>query len=129
MPDVRREIVLPAPRDDVWAALTEADRLEEWFANEASLDPRPGGEGTFRWDDGEVRRAVVEVAEEGRRLAFDWTDGEGNAATRVDFTLEDDEEGTRLTVVESAPVELQACATEWSWALQLRALTHSHVLL
>jgi uncharacterized protein YndB with AHSA1/START domain len=119
MAEVRREIVLPAPPDDVWGALTEADRLEEWFANEVELDVRPGGTGTFRWADGEERHAVVEVAEEGRRLAFDWSDGDA-APTTVDFTLEEVAEGTLLTVVETAPA-LEACAFEWTWALSLRA--------
>src|SRR3954452_21270291 len=55
---VEREIVFPAPPDEVWEALTEPERLEEWFANDVELDVRPGGEGVFRWDDGEERHAV-----------------------------------------------------------------------
>jgi uncharacterized protein YndB with AHSA1/START domain len=121
MAEVRREITLPAPPDDVWAALTEADRLEEWFANEVELDPRPGGEGTFRWDDGEERHAVVELVEEGRRLLFDWSDDEAGVSSTVDFTLEEVADGTRLVVVESSPAGLEACALEWPWALELRA--------
>ena len=39
---IRKEIVLPATRDDVWDALTDEDRLEEWFANDVELDLRPG---------------------------------------------------------------------------------------
>ena len=127
--EVRREILLPAPPDDVWAALTEAERLEEWFANDVELDPRPGGEGTFRWDDGEERHAVVEVAEEGRRLSFDWSDDEAGVTTTVDFTLEEVAEGTRLTVIESAPVQVEACAFEWTWALELRAHAAQAVLV
>ncbi len=118
--EVRREVVLPAPPDDVWAALTEAERLEEWFANDVELDAQPGGEGTFRWDDGEERHAVVEVADEGRRLSFDWSDGD--AVSTVDFTLEEVDEGTRLTVIETTPTALAACAGEWIWALELWAL-------
>src|SRR6266700_6430579 len=70
--EVTREIVLDAPRDEVWAALTEAERLEEWFANDVELDARPGGECVFRWENGEERRAIVEVLEEERRLALRW---------------------------------------------------------
>ena len=121
--EVRRDIVLPAAPEEVWAALTEPDRLREWFANDVTLDPRPGGTGTFRWDDGEERQAVVEVVEEGRRLAFDWRDGEAGVPTKVEFTLEELAEGTRLTVVESAPAGVQACAGEWAWALELWALS------
>src|SRR2546423_11537253 len=64
--EVRREIVLDAPREEVWAALTEAERLEEWFANDVELDARPGGEGGFRWGDGGRRRAGAGAIGEGR---------------------------------------------------------------
>ena len=40
---VRREIVLPNPREEVWEALTDPERLEDWFANDVDLDLRPGG--------------------------------------------------------------------------------------
>jgi uncharacterized protein YndB with AHSA1/START domain len=107
--EVTREIVFPVPPDEVWEALTEAEQLEEWFANDVEFDPRPGGDGIFRWDDGEERRATVVVAEPGERLVLDWDD-EGE----VEFTLEEVEEGTRLLVRETAP--------EFATALELRAL-------
>src|SRR4051794_3109850 len=72
--EVWREIVLDAPREEVWAALTEAERLEEWYANDVELDLRPGGEGYFRWGDGDERRAVVEEVDEERRLALRFED-------------------------------------------------------
>ena len=111
--EVRREIVLPADREEVWAALTDPDRLEEWFANHVELDPRPGGAGVFRWSNGEERHAVVEAVEPEERLELA-LDDDGNVA----FTLEDDAQGTRLTVVESAPGP-RACAAEWSWGVEL----------
>src|SRR5947209_3356732 len=54
---VEREVVFPADPAEVWEALTEPDRLQEWFATEAELDPVPGGEGVFRWGDGGARVA------------------------------------------------------------------------
>ena len=50
----------------------------------------------------------------GTRLAFEWDD-EGQVA----FTLDDDEEGTRLTVVETSP--------EWTAALDLQASAFARV--
>ena len=105
---IEREIVLPSPREDVWEALTEPERLEDWFANDVDLDLRPGGGARFRWSNGEERHAVVTEVEPERRLVFEWED-EGE----VVFTLEDDPDGTRLTVVESSPA--------WSTALDLQA--------
>jgi uncharacterized protein YndB with AHSA1/START domain len=106
---VTREIVLEAPREEVWAALTEAERLEEWFANDVELDARPGGEGVFRWDDGEERRATVEEVEDERRLALRWEDD-----GLVEIELDDAPDGTLLVVRESSP--------EFGPALELQAL-------
>ena len=105
---IRREIVLPAPREEVWDALTDAERLEEWFANDVSVDLRPGGGASFGWSNGESRTATVTEVDPERRLTFAWDD-EGE----VEFTLEEVEEGTRLLVRESTP--------EFSTALELRA--------
>jgi uncharacterized protein YndB with AHSA1/START domain len=110
--EVTREIVLPAPREEVWAALTESERLEEWFANDVELDLREGGAGVFRWDDGDERRAVVEELDEERRIALRFEDD-----GLVELELDDaDGGGTVLVVTESTPafgpaLELQAlCA-------------------
>ena len=111
---IRKEIVLPADRDDVWDALTDAERLEDWFANEVELELRPGGGASFRWSNGEERHATVTEVEPERRLAFDWDD-EGS----VEFTLVDDVDGTRLVVVESSPA--------WSTALELQASAFARV--
>src|SRR5437762_11326801 len=94
--EVTREIVLPAPREEVWAALTEAERLEEWFANDVELDAREGGEGVFRWDDGDERRAVVEEIDEERRLALRFDDD-----GLVELELDDADGGTMPVVSES----------------------------
>ena len=36
--EVTREVVLEAPLDEVWDALTDPEQLEEWFANDVELD-------------------------------------------------------------------------------------------
>jgi uncharacterized protein YndB with AHSA1/START domain len=106
--EITREIEFPVPPDEVWEALTDPGRLEEWYANDVEFDAREGGAGVFRWDDGEERRATVIVADPGERLVLDW-DEEGE----VEFVLEEVEDGTRLLVRETSP--------EWSTALELRA--------
>jgi uncharacterized protein YndB with AHSA1/START domain len=111
---IEREIVFPATPAEVWEAITEAERLEEWFATEVELDPQPGGEGVFRWGDGDERRAVVREAEPEERLVLDWDD-EGE----VVLELEEVEGGTRLHVTETSP--------EWSTALELHAFAWAAV--
>src|SRR6266496_1482612 len=71
---IEREIVFPASPAEVWEALTDPERLEEWFASEVELDARPGGVGVFRWGDGDERRAVVREVEQEERLVLDWDD-------------------------------------------------------
>jgi uncharacterized protein YndB with AHSA1/START domain len=117
--EVSRELVLPAPREEVWEALTSPERLEEWFASDVDFDLGEG-EGAFRWETGEERHAVVEEAEAERRLAIRWWDPDGreSSESEVVFTLEDAPEGTRLTVTETASGP-RACAGEWSWAISL----------
>ena len=107
---VEREIELPVPAEEAWAAITEADRLEEWFANDVELDLREGGEGVFRWDDGEVRHAVVEEIEPLRRFAFSWDD------SRVVIELEEREGGATLVRVR------ESANAGWATALGLRAM-------
>ena len=111
---IRKEITLPSPREDVWDALTDPERLEDWFANEVDLELRPGGAASFRWANGEERRATVTEVEPERRLSFTWED-EGD----VHFTLDEVDGGTRLVVVETVPA--------WSTALDLQvsALVHA----
>src|SRR5579885_1587309 len=56
---VRREVVLPVSPEELWPALTEAERLADWFAPDVDIDARPGGGAVFRWEDA-TRRAVIE---------------------------------------------------------------------
>jgi len=87
---------------------------EETRDTDVELDLRPGGGASFRWGNGESRHATVREVEPGERLSFEW-DEEGE----VEFTLADDDEGTRLTVVETSPA--------WSTALGLQAYALARV--
>ncbi len=77
---VRRTLTLPVPRDRAWRVITEPD----WLADD--------------------RERVVEERVEERRLAWRW--GEGEDESLVELTLDDDPEGTRLTVLEIRTAEL-----------------------
>ena len=110
---VRREVVVPAPVEEIWSALTEPERLEEWFANEVELELEPGGEGLFRWDNGDERRAVVQEVVPERRFAFTWDE------SRVEIDLDEVEGGTRVLVTETL-------GAGWGVALELQALVSSY---
>src|SRR3954465_12001984 len=107
--EVEREIVVRGQPDAGGEALTDPERPQEWFASDVELDARPGGEGVFRWGDGDERRAVVRELEEAERLVLDWDDG-GSVAIELEPVVD----GTRVHVVESSP--------EFAPAFEMRAL-------
>jgi uncharacterized protein YndB with AHSA1/START domain len=76
--EVTREVVVEAPLDEVWEALTEREQLEEWFS-----------------EDGEERELVIEEVEVQRRVAYTWEEGQ------VAIELEEVEQGTRVVVTET----------------------------
>ena len=98
-PVVERETLVEASPEEVWEALTDEDRLEEWMAPDVELDPTEGGEIAVR--DGDDRRTgIVETLEENERFAFTWfRPGEGESF--VEFTIEALPGGSRVTVVET----------------------------
>ena len=108
---ITREVTVAAAPDVVWNALTEPGELAAWFGAEAEIDLRVGGAIRFRWSDGTERRGLVVDVDPPRRLAFRWrelrTSASGLAvadATVVAFTLETEDDGTRITVTESSGV-------------------------
>ena len=109
---IEREILIEAPADVVWRTITEPDQIERWFADRVQLDLRPGGAGTFVFDDSATSKQVtaplvIEAVEPPRRFAFRWSHPQGQPpvagnSVLVEFllTVEGDER-TRLRVVET----------------------------
>jgi uncharacterized protein YndB with AHSA1/START domain len=102
-PGVTRCVDLDAAPAEVWDALTEQALLAEWLADEVEFEAEPGGEIVCRYADGEERRGEVELVEEAERLAWSWH-REGAGPSRVELVLDAVADGTRLTVIETAPV-------------------------
>ena len=94
--EVTREVVLEAPLDEVWDALTDPEQVEEWFS-----------------EDGEERELVVEEVETRRRVAYTWDEG------HVAIEVEEVEKGTRVVVTETGE-------PGWNAVFALRALTHAY---
>jgi uncharacterized protein YndB with AHSA1/START domain len=94
--EVTREVVVEAPVEEVWDALTDPDQLEEWFTA-----------------DGEERELVVEEVETGRRVAYTWEDGQ------VAIELEEAGAGTRVVVTETGE-------PGWNAVFALRSLAYAY---
>jgi uncharacterized protein YndB with AHSA1/START domain len=99
---LERQVVIPASPEQLWDALTDPGELAAWFGSEVDWDLRPGGRARFKESDGTVRRGLVDTVFPGRHLSFRWwPEDDGDQETsRVTYTLEPDDEGTRLTVTE-----------------------------
>jgi uncharacterized protein YndB with AHSA1/START domain len=98
-----RAITLRRPREVVWEAIADRERLGAWLDGTVEVDLSEGSEGTFRAAEGDERGMEVVEVVPGERLAFHWW-GEDEPETRVELTLDDAPDGTRLTVLESPVV-------------------------
>ena len=107
---IERSVELAHPPSAVWEALTTAEGLGSWFGNEATIDLRPGGTARMSWTDGPTADMRVERVEEPTVFGFTWhvygLPDDDPRRTYVEFTLEPDGAGTRLTVVESGFAQL-----------------------
>ena len=144
---VQRAVVLPVDRARAWAAITDADELARWLADEVELEPRAGGAARFRWADGATRVGVVDEVEEQRRLVLRWRDADGDDGTAgagdraaadgprdgeslVELTLDDVAGGTRVSVLEvrldalrRGDVPLAPAAAPAPWEPRMAALS------
>jgi uncharacterized protein YndB with AHSA1/START domain len=111
----------------VWEALTDERLLGEWLAQDAELDPVPGGRASFRFADGEKREGTVLEVEEERLLAFSWA-RPGEPRSVVEFSLEPAVGGTRLVVVERGPI-LTAAIAGSQWVSRLHAFAAALALV
>jgi len=111
---IERTVEIAHPPAQVWAALTTADGLSAWFGQEATIDLRPGGSASMKWDSGHTADMRVERVEEPRVFGFTWhifgLPEDDPRRTYVEFTLEASGTGTRLTMVESGFAQLSGDA-------------------
>ncbi len=127
---IRQQVVLKAPREKVWEAISTPEGWNGWFGENA--------QGGFQLGDtmilDGISYAVVVEMEAPSRFAYKWHPGEECAVdkypesemTTVRFLLEDHPEGTLLTLIETGfeniPEERRArCVTlntdGWRWEL------------
>jgi uncharacterized protein YndB with AHSA1/START domain len=107
IPDrLEREILIEAPMKVVWAAVTEPEHLSSWFGDSAEIELRPGGRLVLTWEKYGPVHGRVERVEPPQLFSFRWMRGaEAEArehnSTLVEFSLREEGDATRLTVVES----------------------------
>lgn len=103
--DIEASVVVAAPVEAVWRAITEADMVASWFAPIATAQPGEGGHLTVSWGGGEEWTSWVTAWDPGRhlRLADRLPDSPANdgPAMALDYRLTDLGGATRLDLVNS----------------------------
>lgn len=130
LPPIVLTLETPATPAEAWAALTEPERIAEWFTTASKL----GGVGDpYRLDfgDGTVVEGVVTLVDTGRQFAHTWVWAgvEPTQQTLVTWSVEPANEGTRVTLTHDGWAEagLDEAARndhESYWGGYLDDLTH-----
>ena len=97
---IERELWLPATPEAVWDAVTG----DGWLAERVDLELRPGGDAEFE-SEGCLRTGWVEDVATPERLVFWWASHD-EPASRVELRIEPREDGTRLRIVETRPLDV-----------------------
>jgi len=116
---VRRTIRIAASIDKVWQAVTEPEHISRWFGRTVIDGSGAGATGTVTFPDTEPFSLRVEACEEPRLIAYRWNNddayrdaNDGSVGDHADplaeerttvftFTLDEVDDGTQLTVVET----------------------------
>ena len=138
---IEKQVVVPAPRERVWRALTDAREFGAWFGVALEGDFASGrlieGKMTYPGYEGMPFEIEVDRIEPQHLFSFRWhpfaiepdADYSTEPMTLVVFELRDQAEGTLITVVESGfdsiPIERRRKAFESNsegWELQMTAI-------
>src|SRR5262245_5411189 len=107
---IQKQVLLRAPRERVWRALTDAKEFGSWFGVDLTGAFAPGarnsGRITIKGYEHVTMNVTVERMEPQRLFSWRWHPGStpptpGEPTTLVVFELADAPEGTLLTVTES----------------------------
>jgi uncharacterized protein YndB with AHSA1/START domain len=121
MNTVTEETLVTGSPDDVWTLITEPRYFQKWYAfGGASIDLRPGGDITMRWDEHGAFQAVVKAVTPAKLFSFRWRPEPGPV---VAITLESAAPGkTQVRVVESGELDdPKQSALAWRNGLSLLA--------
>jgi len=110
---ITKTTLVKAPIERVWRAISDHNEFGQWF--KVALDQPfavgqdSTGKMTYPGYEGYPWFAHVLAIEPNRRLAYDWVPGPAEIGqdlsneqrTRVEFLLEAEADGTRVTIIES----------------------------
>ncbi|GAA4428247.1 hypothetical protein GCM10023169_29170 [Georgenia halophila] len=107
---VRRTIMIAAPLEKVWTAVTDPEHISRWFGRTVLVGQGAGAHGTITWPGEGAVPLRVEAFDPPRNVTYRWCNDDarpapdtvdGAPSTIFTFTLEPMASGTRLTVEET----------------------------
>ena len=96
MPQIEQTYHINAPAHKVWQALTDPALIEQWSGTKATMNDQVGTK--FSLWDGDMHGTNTEAIED-KLLIQDWFGGDWGKPSHVEFTLQEDDGKTILTLV------------------------------
>jgi uncharacterized protein YndB with AHSA1/START domain/uncharacterized damage-inducible protein DinB len=96
--NIKLERTIKAPRERVWAALTEHGRIQEWLCDQALIEARAGGHYLFRWRSGFDAQGTLVCFEPPQTMAWIWIGTGEPGQTLVQWELAETPDGTVVTL-------------------------------
>jgi uncharacterized protein YndB with AHSA1/START domain len=138
---IERSLIIAAPRERVWNALTDSHKFSEWFnvKLDGMFEPGETIQGSVLEKDFEGLRFQMEIGQMDTERLFSWrwhpapvnpkVDYSREPTTLVEFKLDDAPAGTRLSLVESGftglPAERRDAAYRMNyegWGIQMNRI-------
>jgi uncharacterized protein YndB with AHSA1/START domain len=103
---IERELRIAARPETVYGFLTDADKMQQWMGRAVTASAHPGGVIRVDYNGFDVMRGQFVECDPGRRVVFTWgweslDDAMPPGASRVEFTLLPDGDGTLVRMVHS----------------------------
>jgi uncharacterized protein YndB with AHSA1/START domain len=130
---IERKVLLKAPHERVWQALTDAEQFGSWFGIDLKGKQFVAGQPiaaqiTFPGYEHVKWNARIEHIEPQTRFSFSWhpyaieegIDYDTETPTLVEFSLEDHTEGILLRVVESGFLTIPQARREKAFKMNSR---------
>jgi uncharacterized protein YndB with AHSA1/START domain len=124
------QIMIDAPAERVWHALTDARELERWFPLDARVEPGPGGRIWMSWRNEFVGDMKILVWDPPKHLRTAWAFHESDQPGQVTDYLIEGRGGTTVIRAVTSGFPLDASWDGWvegtnrGWAFELRSLRH-----
>jgi uncharacterized protein YndB with AHSA1/START domain len=108
---VESSIWIAAPRERVWRAVTEPGQLAQWFAPGSPWEiPQLEANTTVKFHNTatEILLATIQTADPPQQFTLRWEPEEDGTILTTTFLLEEENDGTRITIRETGFESLAA---------------------